>query len=347
MKVLVTGATGFVGAHTAFALQDAGHDLRLLVRDRVKAARVGASVGLRDPDLVDGDVTDAASVRRALDGCDAVLHAAGSVSVERKHAAQALAVNTAGAEHVLRAAVDLGLGPVVHVSSTSALAFGAEPLGPDAPVAEGTGYAASKAAAEIVARELQAAGAPVHITYPAGIIGPAAGEALGETSRGMASFVAGGLLPTREASLSVIDVRDVAEVHRRLLDTGPRPPRVMCGGARLTMVDLQRHVGDLTGRRFPISPLPPGALRGIGRFMDRLATMVPFEPALTEEAMTLITTWPGTDDNAPADLGLTYRPVRETLATALDAWTAAGLITRRQRGAPRGNDTTTPTRRNP
>lgn len=335
MKVLVTGASGFVGAHSAAALQEAGHELRLLVRDRDKAARVGAAVGLRDPELVVGDVMDAASVRRALEGCDGVLHAAGSVSVERKHAARALAVNTAGAEHVLRAAVELGLAPVVHVSSTSALAFGVEPLGPDAPVVEGTGYAASKAAAEIVARELQGAGAPVHITYPAGIIGPAAGEALGETSRGMASFVAGGLLPTRRASLSVIDVRDVAEVHRRLFEGPPAPPRVMCGGVRLTMADLQDHVGALTGRRFPIAPLPPGALRGMGRLMDRLAAVVPFEPALTEEAMTLITTWPGTADNAPSELGLTYRPVRDTLATALDAWEAAGLVTRRQRGAPR------------
>lgn len=338
MKVLVTGASGFVGAHSAAALEGAGHELRLLVRNREKARRIADAVGLETTDLVDGDVTDAASVRRALEGCDGVLHAAGAVSVERKHAAEAMAVNTVGAEHVLRAAAELGLDPVVHVSSTSALAFGTTPLRADAPVAAGTGYAASKAAAEVVARELQAQGAPVHIAYPAGIIGPAAGEALGETSRGMATFVAGGLLPTRRAALSVIDVRDVAEVHRRLFDEGPRPARVMCGGALLTMADLQTHVGALTGRRFPISPLPPGALRGIGRAMDRLAARLPLEPALTEEAMTLITTWPGTEDNAPADLGLTYRPVLETLAAALDAWLAAGLITERQRGAPRGTE---------
>ena len=177
----------------------------------------------------------------------------------------------------------------------------------------------------------------VLVTGASGFVGAHTAAALQDAGHELRLLV----LPTREASLSVIDVRDMAEVHRRLLDPGPSPARVMCGGARLTMVDLQGHVGELTGRRFPISPLPPGALRSMGRFMDRLAAVVPFEPALTEEAMTLITTWPGTDDNAPADLGMTYRPVRETLATALEAWLAAGLITRRQRGATRGNDTIT------
>lgn len=345
MKVLVTGASGFVGAHSSAALQADGRELRLLVRDRDKARRIGAAVGLRDPELVDGDITDAASVRAALAGCDAVLHAAGAVSVERKHAAEALAVNEAGAENVLREAADLGLAPIVHVSSTSALAPGAGPLRVDAPVAQSVGYAASKAAAERVARELQADGAPLHITYPAGIVGPAAGDALGETSRGMARFVAGGLLPTRHGALSLIDVRDVAEVHRLLLAGRSTPEqRVMCGGAMLTMADLQWEVGALTGRRFPITPLPPAALRGIGRAVDRLAARLPIDPALTEEAMTLITEWRGTEDNAPTGLGVTYRPIAETLETALDAWLAAGLLTPRQRGTSRRPD---PTRSTP
>ncbi len=335
MKVLVTGATGFVGAHTARALHDDGHDLRLLVRDHGRARRMGRAVGWGDDvELVLGDVTDRDSVRGALLGCDAVVHAAGAVSVERKHAAEALTVNTAGAEHVVRGAAELGLDPIVHVSSTSALRYGDLPLGVDDPVAESVGYAASKAAAELVARSLQAAGAPVHITYPAGVIGPAAGEALGETSRGVASFVAGGVLPTRRAAISLVDVRDVAEVHRRLLDpSGPAPARVMCGGARLTMEDLQRELRALTGRRFPIAPFAPGVLRAMGRAADLAASALPYEPSLTEEAMTLITTWPGTDDATARELGVAFRPVRESLGIALDAWLAAGMITRRQRGA--------------
>src|SRR4029453_8949550 len=184
----------------------------------------------------------------------------------------------------------------------------------------GSGYAASKAGAEELARQLQAQGAPVRISYPAGVIGPAAGESLGETSTAMAPFVAARGLPTPGASLSLIDVRDVAEVHARLL--GPdAPARVVCGGTHLTMQALGEHLRALTGRRFPVLPVPAGLLRALGRLADR----VPLDLAVDTESMEVITTWPGTADNAPADLGLSYRPITETLEAALEAWLTAGL----------------------
>ena len=76
MKVLVTGGTGFVGSHSVRAIIDAGHDLRLLVRVPARLAPALEPLGVRDVEHVVGDATDARSVRRAIDGCDAVLHAA-------------------------------------------------------------------------------------------------------------------------------------------------------------------------------------------------------------------------------------------------------------------------------
>jgi uncharacterized protein YbjT (DUF2867 family) len=70
VKVLVTGGTGFVGPAVVKAIADAGHDVRALVRDRKrgsKAAALGA-------ETVEGDVTDAASLRIASQGVDAVVH---------------------------------------------------------------------------------------------------------------------------------------------------------------------------------------------------------------------------------------------------------------------------------
>ncbi|MCU0268493.1 MAG: SDR family NAD(P)-dependent oxidoreductase [Acidimicrobiales bacterium] len=334
MKVLVTGATGFVGAHSAVALRRAGHSIRALVRDVDKARRVAAAVGFDDDlELARGDITDAPSVDRALSGCDAVLHAAASVNLERRRAAEVLTVNAIGTRNVLRGAAEQGLARIVHVSSTSALdASHGRPLGVDSPVAAGSGYAGSKAAAEQEARHLQAEGAPVHITYPAGVVGPAAGESLGETSTAMARFIAAGVLPTPGAALSLVDVRDLADIHRRLLDSGEGPARVMCGGTLLTMRDLGARLRALTGRRFPVLPVPPTALRLAGRMADRAASMVRVELPVSDEAMTLITTWPGTDDNAPAELGVRYRSIEDTLATALRAWLDAGLITPRQAG---------------
>lgn len=335
MRVLVTGSTGFVGAHSAAAIAAQGHELRLLVRDRDKAARVGAAVGFAVDDLVVGDVTDRDSVATAIAGCDAVLHAAGVVSLDHRHGAENLRVNRDGARTVLSAAADAGLDAIVHVSSTSALDPSAGRLSIDSPVATGPGYAASKAAAERVARELQAAGAPVRITYPSGVIGPAAGESLGETSSAMARFVAAGVLPTPGASLSLIDVRDLAQVHAGLLEA-EAPHRAMCGGTHLTMAELGTQLRAITGRRFPVLPIPARLLRGAGRLADRLASLLPLDLAVDTESMALITTWPGTDDNAPEVLGRAYLPVRDTLADALRAWLDAGLLTSRQAGAIAG-----------
>ena len=73
MKVLVTGATGFIGYHTARRLRAEGHAVRAFVRSFEKAERVLAPLGLKRPDFVLGDMTDRESVERAFDGCDAVV----------------------------------------------------------------------------------------------------------------------------------------------------------------------------------------------------------------------------------------------------------------------------------
>lgn len=86
MKVFVTGATGFVGAHSARALLDAGHELRLLVRNPDAAQRYFSRHGYAVNELVTGDIRDAATVSAAMQGCDAVLHAAAIVAMEPSRA---------------------------------------------------------------------------------------------------------------------------------------------------------------------------------------------------------------------------------------------------------------------
>src|SRR5262245_42389433 len=86
MRVLVTGASGFVGSHAVKALLDAGHRPRLLARDADRTARVLRSAGVSDADIsaMDmciGDMLDETAVSRALDGCEAVIHAAAALGV--------------------------------------------------------------------------------------------------------------------------------------------------------------------------------------------------------------------------------------------------------------------------
>ena len=118
---MVTGATGFVGSHTAAALGAEGHAVRALVRDPEKLERVFRKRGLEPPEAVRGDVTDAASVERASEGCDAVVHTAAVVAMAAHRAQEVLDTNARGVENVVGGAVQAGIPRVVYVSSVGAL----------------------------------------------------------------------------------------------------------------------------------------------------------------------------------------------------------------------------------
>ena len=87
MRVLVTGGTGFTGSHTVRALLEAGHRVRLLVRDRAKLERVFGPDSPAADDHVVGDVTRREDVQRAMEGCDAVAHMAAVVDLRASNAA--------------------------------------------------------------------------------------------------------------------------------------------------------------------------------------------------------------------------------------------------------------------
>ena len=101
MKVLVTGGTGFVGSHSVKAIVDAGHDVRLLVRAPARVAPALEPLGVGGVDHLAGDATDAESVRRAMDGCNGVLHAAAVFSYDARDAREMQRVNARATEVVL------------------------------------------------------------------------------------------------------------------------------------------------------------------------------------------------------------------------------------------------------
>ncbi len=132
----MTGGTGYLGAHAVQALVEDGHDVRLLVRDPGRLDLVLGPLGLDPPAHVVGDLTDPGAVAAAMDGCRAVLHCGGMVSLARRDAAAVLATNPAAARNVIDTAIDQGLDPILHVSSVTALfAPGVGPVHGDLPIA--------------------------------------------------------------------------------------------------------------------------------------------------------------------------------------------------------------------
>ena len=331
---MVTGATGFIGGHTAVRAIQAGHEVCALVRSPQKLESLRAAFDLPAIDYVEGDMTDPDAVAAALHGADAAIHCAAVVSLDARGNAQGIENSIAGARLVLQKAHEMELDPIIHVSSVAALFDpGAGSLTVDhPPSSSGYTYGQAKADAEMVARKLQADGAPIAIVYPSAVIGPPAGSAFGEASEDMARFTATGIVPTRKAAVAISDVRDMASLLVALLESGRGPRRVMCGGHLVDMSHFARIHRDLTGRRFPMMPLPPSALRGIGRMADSIRRVVPINTAMNRFSMSVLTQWEGSEDSDLSTYGIEFRDIEETFADSLAAWHEAGLLTNRQIG---------------
>ena len=226
---MVTGGTGFVGAGVTARLVGAGHDVRLLVR---RPAQVPASLApwdVRVDDLVEGDVLDPDAVDRALDGCDAVVHAAAVYSLDARRADEMRRTNERAAELVLTRAVERGLDPVVHVSSTVALTRRGG-SGPDLPLGDVTmPYTRSKIASEVVARRLQDGGSPVVTVYPGGVLGPH-DPYRGDQGERLRWQLLGRLPLWPRGGTHVVDVRTVADTVAAVLRPGRGPRRYVVPG---------------------------------------------------------------------------------------------------------------------
>ena len=236
MRVMVTGGTGFAGSHSVRAFVAAGHSVRLLVRDPAKVRRVfdPHGIGIAEADVVAGDITDEASVARAMAGCDAVFHSAALVEMKRKLAAKVLATNRRGVELVVGGAVKRGLPSIVYVSSISVFFVpGCGPLTLDMPIAPGTtAYAQSKSEAEHEIRRMQAEGAPIRVSYPTGIVGPD-DPGLSEANQAVYTFLKQTGVNT-SSYFQIVDVRDLAALHVKLLELPAGAHRYAAAGPLLT-----------------------------------------------------------------------------------------------------------------
>lgn len=313
MKVLVTGATGYVGSHAASALQRAGHDVRLFVRDADKAIRVLAMVGVTDAETVIGDVTDLAAVEAAVEGCDAVVHTAAVVALHRKGAAAAHATNTAATANVLGAAARAGCDPIIHISSVSVLDGQRTMVRVDSPLRVGaSGYSASKVDSEWMARGLQAAGIPVAIMYPSGVIGPDA-PSLSVVHTAAQTWIRA--MPMIPSGVSLIDVRDLAQMIANATQPGLGPRRLMAGGTFTLWADLVDEIERLRGQKIRRYPAPGAVMRGLGRVMDITKLPLPIDFELTHETMSEASqAVPCDSADTERDLGVTMRPIAETLS---------------------------------
>jgi nucleoside-diphosphate-sugar epimerase len=331
MKIFATGATGFVGAHTGLALLEAGHELRLAVRDEAAARRWFESRGRRIEGFVAVDIRDQPALQQAMAGCDAVFHAAATVSLDPRKARETYDNNVGATTAVLGAAEALGIGNLLYVSSVAALFHpGAARVDESTPLADvSEAYSRSKRDSEEYVRELQQQNVPVQITYPVAVVGPDDPK-LSAANRALASFV-GQMLPRSTTGFQCVDVRDLAQAHRWLLEHPPTrdvaDARYIVGGHFYPWDELRQLLEALLGRRIFSPRVSPRLMRAVGRAADCAKKLVPFETQISAESMAINTLWPPADSSRfVAKSGLRFRTGDETFGDAIRWMVEAGHI---------------------
>lgn len=331
MRVMITGGTGFVGYHIAQALIDAGHTVSLLVRSVDKAETLyGQDSSVTH---VRGDITDREKVAEALRGCDAVVHAAAMVSTDANDAEKVFNTNVEGAKTVIGTALFLGIEPIIHVSSVTALYDpNAKILDENSPPgAARNAYGRSKVACEEYVRDLQEQGSQLYITYPATVIGPD-DPGLTEAHVGMQGYLVA-FVPLMPSGNQYVDVRDVAEIHLRLLEQQPPAGNYTMGGHFLSWAQLGRVLDRVTGRKLIRVPLLGGFMRLAGRVFDKINPYIPARIPVSEEAMEYATNWVKLDNSKVEEvLDFEFRPVEESMHDTVRWLYEADHISAKQAG---------------
>jgi len=323
LHVMVSGATGFTGWHAAARLRASGHRVRALVRDADKAKRLLEPLGIAKEDLVIGDMTDPAAVGRALDGCDAVLHAAAAVSVTQVGAPDVFDANVTGTKLVMGGACERRVNLAIFVSSVTAIF---DPKSGDTTaksplVMSATRYGRSKAESDAFVRSLEATGAPVAIVYPSAIIGPD-DPGRSESMRAYRGFLKN--MIDSEGGTQFVDVRDLALLLERLLVEG-RAGRYVAAGPYFSWRELADCIEGVTGAKIRRLRAPGWALRGAGRMADLISHISERQMPISREAFEVATRWrPIADAPEIGRLGIAWRPPEETLSDLYTWFVASG-----------------------
>jgi nucleoside-diphosphate-sugar epimerase len=314
MTTLVTGATGFLGSALVRLLRARGEAVRVLVRETSDRRRIE---GL-DAEVAVGDVTEGASVERAMEGAAAVYHVAALYELGTKDPARMRRINVDGTRHVLEAAHARG-ALAIHVSSVVAL--GPTGTTPACETHRDDGdsrspYEATKREAHVFARELAARGARVRIALPATIYGPDDPSLTGKFhamyARGVVRVGA-----LEEMTMSLVHVDDCAEGLVCIAERGKDGEAYVLCGQAVTMREWMGALARATGRRAPRVWLPSWAVRRAGPWVATVAPLAGFSRALVREGLAMADDvhWAFTAAKARRDLGWEARPLDEGLRT--------------------------------
>ena len=321
--VLVTGASGFVGAAVARAALARGFRVRVLMRPTASRANVeGLNV-----EVATGDMRDAQSMTSALQGARYLFHVAADYRLWARDPSEIARNNLKGAQATMTGALRAGVERVVYTSSVAALKPGkgnaVDETSRHTPESVIGAYKLSKLLAEReVERMVVEEGLPAVIVAPSTPIGPRDIKPT-PTGRIIVEAAAGRMPAFVDTGLNLVHVEDVAEGHFRALERGRIGENYILGGMDVTLAQMLADIAALAGRRAPTVKLPRGPLFPLAFAAEAAARLTGKEPFLTTDALRMSRyQMYFSSAKAERELGYAARPYREGLRDA-HAWFAA------------------------
>jgi dihydroflavonol-4-reductase len=321
VRVFVTGATGFIGGHVARKLRGRGDEVVALVRSPDKAGEL-RGLGC---ELVEGDLSDEAAIRKGVAGCDSVIHvgAVYKVGIPKSEHEQMWDANVRGTERVLDAAHEAGAKRIVYVSTCNVFGNTHGTLVDESyrrDESEGflSFYDETKYRAHLVAEDRLSKGYPILIVQPAGVYGPNDHSELGN----MIDQARTGKLKLKlfpETGLMLVHVEDVAEGILLAHDKGEIGESYILAGEQIRMGDLVDRVAEMSGRNPPRATMPSVVMKASAPLGPVVGPLLGFPPNLHEliRVSDGVTYW-ASDEKARRELGFEPRDLdaglRDTLA---------------------------------
>jgi dihydroflavonol-4-reductase len=307
VRAFVTGATGFVGGRLAGKLRERGDSVVALVRS---PARGLEALGC---ELVAGDLGSSEALRRGMDGCDAVFHAAAvyRIGIPRSQRSTVYEANVRGTENVLDAAAAARVARVVYVSTNNVLGNTRGQVVDETYERSGAPflsvYDETKLLAHEAARERIAHGAPIVIAQLGAVYGPGdhteMGALLERAARGKPVLLAlGGV------GLNLVHVDDAAEGILLVHDRGKTGETYILGGEVTTLREAVGTARGVAGRGPRVVEVPTRLLRLVAPLGGALGLNVREFVSASDG----VTYW-GRDDKARRELGYAPRSLAEGL----------------------------------
>lgn len=326
--VLVTGASGFVGAAVVQKLAARG----LAVRALARATSPRGNLDILDCAIVEGDMRDPDCMRIAMRGMRYLFHVAADYRLWARDPEEIVRNNVNGARTVMEAALDAKVERIVYTSSVATLKPGSaeRPSDETARLTEKTAigaYKRSKVASERVVEKMVA-----ERVLPAVIVNPSTPIGARDikptpTGRIIVEAACGRMPAFVDTGLNLAHVDDVAEGHLLALEKGRIGESYVLGGQNVMLRDMLAVIAELTDRRPPRIELPRLPLYPLAYAAEIVARFTNKEPFLTRDALKMSTHHMFfSSAKAERELGYAARPYTQALEDAVTWYRAAGYL---------------------